>query len=187
MQVRLVVGFLLAATAVGCGGHVADGRRQTTGSVTTASAGAARTPLPASAKCPRTPGGRRAKDVGISLGNGPAYPVLGMAEAPPAPGGVAPLYKNERQDGVYLHKTLWAVSPDAPSTVVVRGTSLRTGAPLQFLINDDERVDRLTLRQPDGAWDYWPMATLLPGPGCYAFHVSGSGVNDEIVFSAALA
>jgi hypothetical protein len=109
-----------------------------------------------------------------------------MPEAPPAPGGVAQLDENERRGEFYVHKTLWAVSPDAPGELVVRGASLRTGAPLSFLI-DDERVDRLTLPHQDDRWAYGPTATLLPGPGCYVFRVSGLGVNDEIVFRAALA
>ena len=130
-----------------------------------ADAAPATTPLPASAKCPRTPGGRPAKDVAIALGDGPAFPVLGMAEAPLAPGGVAQLDNNVRRGGLYAHKTLWAVSPDAPGELVVRGASLRTGAPLEFLI-DDERVDRLMLPHQDRQWTYAVTATLLPGPGC---------------------
>jgi hypothetical protein len=57
-----------------------------------------------------------------------------MEEAPPAPGGVVPLYKNERRSRAYAHKTLWAVSAEPESNLVVRGALLRTGAPLKFLI-----------------------------------------------------
>ena len=187
MRGRVLVGVSCVVMAAGCGDSNSTQQPQrSTGPVTTAKAPApASTPLPRSAKCPRTPGGRPAKDVAIALGDGPAYPVLGMEVAPPAPGGVVPLFSNERRGGVYQHKTLWAVSPDAPGDLVVRGVSLRTGAPLRFLI-DKEKVDHLNLTDPDGEWGYRVTETLLPGPGCYAFQVSGEGVNDQIVFSAAL-
>ena len=143
-----------------------------------------------------TGGARRAKGVGISLGDGPAYPVPGMIEAPPAPGGVAMLSENERHGSVYRVKTLWAVAPGAPSDLVVRGASLRTGAPLRFLVpagpaaarrgRSTERLNRVALPATDGEWTYAPGVTLLPGPGCYAFRLIGNGVHDEIVFRAAL-
>jgi hypothetical protein len=198
---HVLVGALCAVTAAGCvGSHSSPQPERSTAPVATTKAAApatALTRLRRSAKCPRSHGGRPAKDVAIALGDGPAYPVLGMEEAPPAPGGVVPLYENERRGGVYSHKTLWAVSRDVESNLVVRGASLRTGAPLMFVVGKlaperradgprYETVDHLDLTEPGGEWGYAVTATLLPGPGCYAFQVSGKGVNDWIVFSAAL-
>jgi hypothetical protein len=56
--------------------------------------------------CPRTPGGRKAPKVAITLGDGPAYPVLGMEAPPPARGGVVRLDSDLHRHGVYSHKTL---------------------------------------------------------------------------------
>lgn len=58
-------------------------------------------PLTAGDECPRTPGGRRAPKVAITLGDGPVYPVLGMSAPPPRPAGVASLRDDIRRGRCY--------------------------------------------------------------------------------------
>jgi len=140
--------------------------------------------------CPRTRGGRPSENVGIALGDGPAYPVLGMEQAPPAAGGVVSLFRNERRGRAYRVKTLWAVRPGTPSGLVVRAARYRRGEPVRFLLGGGEdlrRPWRLGLPHGSGGWGYAPSVTLLPGAGCYVFEVRGEGVDDRIVFEAALA
>lgn len=145
--------------------------------------------------CPRTPGGRRAKGVGIALGPGPAYPVLGMLAAPPAAGGVAVLADDIQVGDAYLHKTLWAVRPGERSELAVRAESLSTGRPVDFFegpepqnaadLREGTRA-ALRLARRAGRWAYAPTTTVLPGPGCYAFGVRGPGLDQRIVFRAVL-
>src|SRR4051794_25818316 len=103
MRHTLGLAVLMTAMLAACGG---DGG--STGSVT-AAAGSRRStasaaPTTPGSGCPRTAGGRSAKGVAISLGSGPAYPVLGMAAAPPSPRGVASLTDDTHRQGVFLHK-----------------------------------------------------------------------------------
>jgi hypothetical protein len=102
--------------------------------------------------CPRTPGGRNAPKVAITLGDGPAYPVLGMTAPPPAHGGVANLDSDLRTHGFIGHKTLWAVSPNAPRDLVVRARKLRSRQPVRFLYGYRTPIVHQTLRlpQPEG-------------------------------------
>lgn len=130
----------------------------------------------------RWPPRRRCRDL---VGRWSRVPILGMAKAPPAPEGVATLVDDERRGGNYLHKTLWAVSPEADGDLIVRGESLRSGAPLRFLV-DRKVVDRLHLSEPAGRWRYFVTTTVLPAPGCYAFRIIGDRTNDRIVFKATL-
>jgi hypothetical protein len=185
----------VCAAAAGCGAGQSTPQpqpRTAAAAAPSATPAAAATPLPRSARCPRSKASRPAKQVAIALGDGPAYPVLGMEPVPPSRRGIVRLYENARSGSVYRHKTLWAVGPDAKSELVITGASLRTGVPLRFLIGKPARVpgyetvDRLVLPDAAGSWRYAVSATLLHGPGCYAFYVSGHGVNDRLAFRAAL-
>jgi hypothetical protein len=138
-----------------------------------------------SSSCPRTVGGRSAKGVAIALGHGPAYPVLGMAAAPPAPGGVAPLSDDVHKHGLYFHKTLWAISSQAASDLLILASSYHDRRPVHFF---DGRQQHRTLRlpRPKRSWEYATTTTLLPRPGCYVFQVTGRGLDQRIVFEAKL-
>jgi hypothetical protein len=175
---------LLAGTA-GCGGHHASaGEAKPT---PRALAAPSRTSISNPARgCPRTPGGRKAPKVAISVGDGPAYPVLGMAAPPPARGGVASLDSDVHMHGFVAHKTLWAISPSARSDLVVRARKLRSRQPVRFLYGFQTPTVRRTLRlpQPDGEWGYAVTSTLLRGAGCYVFDVLGRRVHERIVFKA---
>lgn len=148
--------------------------------------------------CTRTPGGRPSSDVAIALGDGPVFPVLGMEKAPPARRGVAVLEGDTHHGGLYLHKTLWALSPSA-SDVVVRGRSLWSGDRVGFYFptGADEPRSASAIRRAThaalplsgaggGGWSYAPSTTVLPGPGCYAFDVRRPDASERIVFRAVL-
>jgi len=134
--------------------------------------------------CPRTPGGRPNPDVGIALGSGPAYPVLGLEKAPPSPKGVVQLYDNERREGRYWHKTLWAVDPEYDGRVLIRGRGLDPPRDLLFDV-DARELEELEFRaQETDSWRYGPSVTILPGPGCYAYQLDGADFSEVIVFKA---
>ena len=88
----------------------------------------------ADAHCPKTRGGRPNRRVAIALGDGPAYPVMGMAASPPSPAGVVDLGDDLRRNGWYFHKTLWAVSKGYSGPVLIRGRQVDGSGRLRFSI-----------------------------------------------------
>jgi hypothetical protein len=135
-------------------------------------------------KCPRTPGGHAARDVAITLGSGPAYPVLGFSSPPPRPGGVVDLSDDPRRRRSYAHKTLWTVSPEAPSRITVVGRQLDGDGRVRFLTRPGGVRKTLPLRPSAKGWTYAVTDTLLPGPGCFGFKMEGEGVAEIVVFRA---
>ncbi|MGI8926186.1 MAG: hypothetical protein ACR2HN_06000 [Tepidiformaceae bacterium] len=163
-------------------------------STSTSTASGSKAVIAASA-CPRTAGGRKAKGAAIALGDGPAYPVLGMPVAPPAALGVVNLDDDVRRGSLYLHKTLWATSPGARGTITVRVTALSSRATAGFFNGADPDTatalraavqPELRLPRGPGRWAYTVTSTVLPGPGCYAFDLRGPHVNQRIVFRTIL-
>jgi hypothetical protein len=141
--------------------------------------------IEAGARCPRTRGGRPNPRIAIALGDGPAYPVMGMAAPPPSPAGVADLSDDERRNGWYLHKTLWAVSRVYSGPVLIRARQVDGSRPVRFAIDGGTALAELTFsaeRRPH--WRFGVSDTLLRSPGCYAFQVDGSTFSDVIVFEA---
>jgi hypothetical protein len=134
--------------------------------------------------CPRTPGGRAAPRVAITLGNGPIYPVLGFSAAPPAPAGVVHLDPRTRERGFYRHKTLWAISARYRGPVLVRGRRIDGPGVLHFWPVRPYRRELRFPADPAGRWRYAPTTTLLAGPGCFAFQIDGLGFSRVIVFRA---
>jgi hypothetical protein len=179
----IAIGFLVGTAGVGGHPAPAGDAKPTPRALATPSRTSTATPARG---CPRTPGGRKAPKVAISLGDGPAYPVLGMTAPPPARGGVASLDSDLHMHGFIAHKTLWAMSPTASSDLVVRARKLRSRQPVRFLYGSRTPTVRRTLRlpQPGRQWSYTVTSTLLPGAGCYVFHVLGRGVHEHIVFEA---
>jgi hypothetical protein len=147
-------------------------------------------PLSPGDECPRTPGGRRAPRVAITLGDGPAYPVLGMSAPPPRPAGVASLRDDIRRGGWYWHKTLWAVDKRYRGPLLIRGARIDRTGPVRFGIGDVEVGDYQVLSElgmpaeQQVRWRYGASSTLVRGPGCYAFQVDGTNFSDVIVFAA---
>jgi hypothetical protein len=147
-------------------------------------------PLSAGDECPRTPGGRRAPKVAITLGDGPAYPVLGMSAPPPRPAGVASLGDDIRHAGWYWHKTLWAIDKRYRGPLLIRGARIDSPGLLRFGLGDPEAGDYEIASQLDMPaeqqvrWRYGVSSTLVRGPGCYAFQADGTNFSDVIVFAA---
>jgi hypothetical protein len=146
------------------------------------------------AACPRTPGGRPNPDVGIALGSGPAYPVLGFEgnHAPPSPKGVVRLAAEDRKGNTYWHKTLWAVDPNYDGPILIRGRGIDPQLSLWFVLpsstvgGSERKVRELHMRaEQSKSWRYGPSVTILPGPGCYAFQVDGTTFSEVMVFEAA--
>jgi hypothetical protein len=140
--------------------------------------------------CPRTPGGRSAPLVAFTLGAGPVYPVLGFSAPPPAAEGVVTLDERTREGGFYRQKTLWVVSARYRGPVLVRGRRIDGPGVLQFWPLTPYRRE-LRIRAGGGSdhpkargWRYAPAATLLAGPGCFAFQIDGIGFSRVIVFRA---
>jgi hypothetical protein len=143
-------------------------------------------------KCPRTLGGHAAPKVGVTLGPGPAYPVLGFEASPPSPQGKADLGSDLLDDSWYPHKTLWAVSPVYDGPVLIRGGRIDHAGELRFRVGrntvggkEPRPLRELRLaEQSSTAWRYAPSYTLLRGPGCYAFQVDGVRFTEVLVFEA---
>lgn len=186
--VRGLVLTCAVAALTGCGSSPPSSPSQATSTSTVSGSKPA-------GPCPRTAGGRKAKGVAIALGDGPAYPVLGMPAAPPDARGVVDLGDDARRGGRYLHKTLWAISPIAREEITVRATSLSSRAPVGFFNGPDPDTapalraavqPEPRLYRSSGRWAYTVTSTVLPGPGCYAFELRGSHIKRHIVFRAIL-
>ncbi len=129
------------------------------------------------AKCPISAVGRAAPKAGVTLGDGPAYPVV-------PPNGVASLRDDLRAAGWYLHKMMWVVHRRYSGPVIVRGRQIDGDSQLRF---DHRRLAELRLPgAPAGAgrWRYYPSYTALLGPGCFAVQIDGRGFSDIVVFAA---
>jgi|GEM_PF-2092453 len=192
---RSARGLALACAVAAVTGCASSPAQHTVSQSTSASTADRSTTAIAPDACPRTAGGRKAKGVAIALGDGPAYPVLGMPMAPPAALGVVNLADDVRRGGLYLHKTLWAISPLARAEITVRATSLSSSAAVGFFNGPDPNTatalraavqPALGLPRSSGRWAYTVTSTVLPGPGCYAFDLSGPDLRQRIVFRAIL-
>lgn len=143
--------------------------------------------------CPRTPGKRPNPDVGIALGSGPAYAVLGFEgnHVPPAAQAVVPLHSEDRKGNAYWHKTLWAVDPKYHGPILIRGRGIDPPRSLWFVVpsgtanGSHRRVRELHMpAERSKSWRYGPSLTIFPGPGCYALQVDGTTFSEVIVFKA---
>jgi hypothetical protein len=130
--------------------------------------------------CPRTPGERPNPDIGIALGTGPAYAVLGFEGRK----NVVELTADELRGGSFWHKTLWAIDPDYDGRVLVRGRGIDPPERIAFGYDGRALAELEFPAEETDRWRYGPSDTILPGPGCYAFEVGGSGFRDVIVFQA---
>jgi hypothetical protein len=118
------------------------------------------------APCPTSRVARAARGVGATLGRGPAYPVLVGAHAG-------------------ANKTLWAVAPRYRGALLIRGRRLDGRGVLRFWPAHRTRMWWRGLWQEQRPqWRYGASATLVPGPGCYAFQVDGTTFSSRIVFEA---
>ena len=194
MRRELVGWLVLLALASGCSGNEAISGEQATSERKSNLASELYRPLdlptlPPGAPCPRTPGGRPNPDMAFALGSGPAYPVLGFesGKVPPSPQGLVPLREEDGRGGIYWRKTLWGVDPKYDGPVLIRAWRIDERQRILFGIDNQERQELEFVGQDSDSWRYGPSATLLPGPGCYAFQVDGTNFSKVIVFEAARA
>ena len=184
-----VVPVLVAtgAWASGLGGVGEATARRASGATTWPAARFTPLALPKSGGCPRSPGGRAAPAVGITLGDGPAFPVLGfdLQSPPPDPGGVV----NLRLDrpligGRYAQKVLWAIAPNAARFTVTAGRLRGASGDdrIAFDLGGGARPDLHLMGS--STWTYQPTAILLRRPGCYEFQINGSRTASTVVFKA---
>jgi hypothetical protein len=129
-------------------------------------------------RCLPSSTGRRAPYAGVTLGAGPAFPVLSGTD------GIARLRDDLVKRGWYLHKTLWAISPRYRGPLVVRGARIDAKGSVLF----DTPLRRI-LRWPglyaeQSGWRYTPSTTALRGPGCYALQIDGTTFSRVVVFEA---
>ena len=143
--------------------------------------------LPKSGGCPRSPGGRAAPNVGITLGDGPAYPVLGfpLGSAPPSPGGVVSLRQDRpRINGRYAQKVLWAVAANAARFTVTAGRLRGASGDrrITFDFGDGARPDLHLMGS--STWTYQATTILVKRPGCYEFQINSATGYSTLVFEA---
>ncbi len=128
---------------------------------------------------------------GIALGHEPVQPLV------PAPGGsrarqgVLVFHPDPvRDDGWYVHKTLWFSSPNYQGPVLIRGRQL-DGRHVVAFGESPQLVDPQLPAEPTlngtGGWREWPGGTWLRTPGCYAWQIDGTDFSQVVVFEAVFA
>ena len=100
-----------------------------------------------------------------------------------------------------LHGTLakgwWAIPPDYPGPVLIRGHRLDSDGELRFPYDGSRDELRLEgpgggkdpeIRNPDGSndpdWRYFSLATRVPAAGCYAVQVDGWNFSALLIMPA---
>lgn len=137
--------------------------------------------------CPVSTVTREVPKVGLAVGDGPVFGVLGMSEPPPADGGVVH-YKDEQgpvHEDLFAVKALWAVSGDHPESVLLRGRRLDGPGRLLFQKSEGEPVQSsLELPSGSGEWRFFPSAMFIGQEGCFGVQVDGPQLAQAIVFKA---
>ena len=161
------------------------------------------------ASCPTTPGHLVRADLGIGLGNGPVYPILGettsnmqQAQQLQTRGILHYVRAGSYGYGWGGMKVLWIIHPSYQGLVLIRGHQIDgphglgfNGGLDDFVVpgqgNNDAAAPPLpTLRlvapvpRSTDPWENWPSQTRLQAPGCYAYQVDGSSFSTVIVFQA---
>jgi hypothetical protein len=145
-------------------------------------------------RCPRTRSVRSVPGIAAALGRGPAYPTIGSRT------GVA--YIGPHSDTAhigdwYFRKTIWTVDAKYQGPLLLRGRRIDRAGPLRFQAYGPPSLARshAELRWPArwptenrtaSGWRQLPGATVLRGPGCYAFQADGLTFTTVIVFQAIL-
>ena len=138
------------------------------------------------APCPRTPGAHATHTSNITLGDGPVYPIMGFAVAPPGAGGVID-YQGEgsggrHPGGFWGNKVLFAVPhPEVGGAITIQGKQIDGFNPVDWLIENGQIVRKLEL---PGGGQWYPTEALLRGSGCYALRMEGPGFARLVVFEA---
>lgn len=143
--------------------------------------------IPPGESCPRSTVSRDVPKVGLAVGEGPVFAVLGMSEPPPSSGGVVH-FKNEEgpvHENLFAVKALWAVSDEHPGPLLLRGRQLDGPGVILFQKTEGEPVQpSLELSAGTEDWRFFPSAMFIGQEGCFAIQVDGPGVVEAIVFRA---
>jgi|GEM_PF-1767788 len=119
------------------------------------------------------------------IGDGPLYPVAYYFKE----GTILQLRDSMRQqDGWFMTKVRWMGAPNNEGNVLIRGHQLDGATEVRFQwgeVRHPASVSEMTLALRNG-WNEWPAATLVRGPGCYAYQVDGSNFTSTIIFKAAM-
>jgi hypothetical protein len=150
--------------------------------------------VPPGHRCPRTQSVRRVPGIVAALGRGPAYPTVGSRV------GIAYIGPHSDTTHIgtwYFHKTIWTVDAKYQGPLLLRGRRIDMMGPLRFQAYGPPSLahSRAESRWPAGwptenrtpsGWRQLPGATVLRGPGCYAFQADGLTFSNVIVFQAIL-
>lgn len=136
-------------------------------------------------RCDPTPGRRAAPRVGVTLGRGPAYPVLGFEQRPPKGVAQYEVVRGAANGRPNRLKVLWALGPTLRRPASVEGHRIEDGARVFFQPAERRRpAPKLTLRPPHGSWSYLPSTIFLGGPGCYRLRIRYASHTATVIFRA---
>lgn len=134
--------------------------------------------------CPRTEGTRVSRAFSLAIGGGPAY-ATGLG-----PDGAYGYLQSGDDFPGYVYQSVLA-DASAQGPLLVRGRQLDGPGTLAFASNPSQRLPELTLG-PGGeqahtvssapGWRQWPVYTIAPTPGCYAYQLDGTSFSETIVF-----
>ncbi len=94
----------------------------------------------------------------------------------------------------WIHKMLWFMNPSHKGRVTLRGSELRGGRPVWFVLDGPgQKETRLAVLDPQhqavvpgprGAWPQFPGYMYVPHAGCYSIVAQWSGGQETIAFAA---
>lgn len=131
-----------------------------------------------SGTCPRSSGHQVLPNVGLGLGNGPAWPV-GF-------GATGTQTLGRSLDGIsYPVKVLWAATHNYMGPIRVRGQRIDQPGTMEFSLDGGvTRAPELNLPADLAQTSdrTWPSYVFVESPGCYAFQVDGTNFTEVVVF-----
>jgi hypothetical protein len=145
---------------------------------------------PAIGRCVRT-AGRLARKIGApvggyAIGTGPLYPVFDVSPAYRPDSSTSVIhYGTVKVRGLDYVKVLWLVKPSHRTATIITGQRRSPTAPVEFVgAGSHLLIPGATSSTGFAGWGTTSSGVLLPGHGCYTFHIHLQTRTRQVTFYA---